>query len=124
MDYIKPIKQRLRLYKDMCCNGIDEPLIYLKNIVVRKENIKLIGKTGNTLKLQIQGVDCVKFFLKEEDKYEIATAPDLMYLDIICTASVNSFRGMNTPQLLIEDYNIKEAKAHIKNNLDYGDLPF
>lgn len=28
MDYIKPIKQRLRLYKDMCCNGIDEPLIY------------------------------------------------------------------------------------------------
>lgn len=70
-------------------------LSYFKNIVVLKENMKLIGKTGNTLKLQIQGVDCVKFFLKEDDKDEIATAPDLMYLDIICTASVNSFRGMN-----------------------------
>ena len=70
-------------------------LSYFKNIVLRKENMKLIGKTGNTLKLQIQGVDCVKFFLKEDDKDEIATAPDLMYLDIICTASVNSFRGMN-----------------------------
>ncbi|MGW7862057.1 DHH family phosphoesterase [Staphylococcus xylosus] len=114
----------LGLNKDMWCNGIDEPLIFLKNIVVRKENMKLIGKTGNTLKLQIQGVDCVKFFLKEEEKHEIATAPDLMYLDIICTASVNSFRGMNTPQLLIEDYNIKDAKEHIKNNLCEDDLPF
>ncbi|MEJ7218427.1 DHH family phosphoesterase [Staphylococcus gallinarum] len=114
----------LGLNKDMWCNGIDEPLIYLKNIVVRKENMKLIGKTGNTLKLQIQGVDCVKFFLKEEDKHEIVTAPDLMYLDFICTASVNSFRGMNTPQLMIEDYRIREAKEHVKNNLCEDNLPF
>lgn len=120
----------LGLSKDIWCNGIDKPLIHFKDIVVRKENLKLIGKYCNTLKLDIQGIDCVKFFLKEEQKHELATAPDLMYLDLICTASVNTYRGMNTPQLMIEDYNIKDskdakdAKDHVQNNLSLDDLPF
>lgn len=110
--------------KDIWCNGIDEPLIHLKDIVVRKDNLKLIGKYSNTLKLDIQGIDCVKFFLKEEQKHEIATAPDLMYLDLVCTASVNTFRGMNTPQLMIEDYSIRDAKDHVEKNLSLDELPF
>ncbi len=110
--------------KDMWCNGIDEPLIHLKNILVRKENIKLIGKTGNTLKINVNGIDCVKFFLKEEQKNEIVTAPDIMYFDLICTASVNSFRGMNTPQLMIEEYSISDAKDHVENYLCEDELPF
>lgn len=110
--------------KDMWCNGIDEPLIHLKNILVRKENIKLIGKTGNTLKINVNGIDCVKFFLKEEQKNEIVTAPDVMYFDLICTASVNSFRGMNTPQLMIEEYSISDAKDHVENYLCEDELPF
>ncbi|MGW7988095.1 hypothetical protein [Staphylococcus shinii] len=35
----------LGLSKDIWCNGIDELLIHLKDIVVRKENLKLIGST-------------------------------------------------------------------------------
>ncbi|WP_338142263.1 hypothetical protein [Staphylococcus gallinarum] len=76
------------------------------------------------MKIQIQGVDSVKFFLKEAEKHEIATASDLIYLDIICTASVNTFRGMNTPQLMIEDYRIHDAKEHIKNNLSENEILF
>ncbi|RIO76159.1 hypothetical protein BUZ07_13640 [Staphylococcus gallinarum] len=66
----------------------------------------------------------MKFFLKEAEKHEIATASDLIYLDIICTASVNTFRGMNTPQLMIEDYRIHDAKEHIKNNLSENEILF
>lgn len=47
-----------------------------------------------------------------------------MYLDLICTASVNTYRGMNSPQLMIEDYNIKDAKDHVQNNLSLDNLPF
>ncbi|MGW8042584.1 hypothetical protein [Staphylococcus shinii] len=47
-----------------------------------------------------------------------------MYLDLICTASVNTYRAMNTSQLMIEDYNIKDAKDHVQKNLSLNDLPF
>lgn len=63
------------------------------------------------MKIQIQGVDCVKFFLKEAEKLEVTTAPDLLYLGIICTVSVNTSRGMNTPQLMIEEYRISDGNA-------------
>ncbi|MCD8786403.1 hypothetical protein [Staphylococcus gallinarum] len=76
------------------------------------------------MKIQIQGVDSVKFFLKEAEKHAIATASDLIYLDIICTASVNTFRGMNTPQLMIEEYRISDGNDYIKNNLCENDFLF
>ncbi|EHS77450.1 hypothetical protein IS189_2796 [Staphylococcus aureus subsp. aureus IS-189] len=47
-----------------------------------------------------------------------------MYFDLICTASVNSFRGMNTPQLMIEEYSISDAKDHVENYLCEDELPF
>ena len=76
------------------------------------------------MKIQIQGVDCVKFLLKEAEKLEITTAPDLLYLGIICTASVNTSRGMNTPQLMIEEYRISDGNDYIKNNLCENDFLF
>ena len=76
------------------------------------------------MKIQIQGVDCVKFFLKEAEKLEVTTAPDLLYLGIICTVSVNTSRGMNTPQLMIEEYRISDGNDYIKNNLCENDFLF
>ncbi|MBC8715976.1 hypothetical protein FXW04_12430 [Staphylococcus pseudintermedius] len=110
--------------KDMWCNGIDEPLIYLKNIYMKKSDFNFIGKTGNTLKLQVQGVDCIKFRISEDEKSEIALAEDTVYIDMVCTASVNSYKGRNTPQLLIQDFTIKSAQEKVDNALCLDDLPF
>ncbi|EJO7115367.1 single-stranded DNA-binding protein [Staphylococcus pseudintermedius] len=110
--------------KDMWCNSIDEPLIYLKNIYMKKSDFNFIGKTGNTLKLQVQGVDCIKFRISEDEKSEIALAEDTVYIDMVCTASVNSYKGRNTPQLLIQDFTIKSAQEKVDNALCLDDLPF
>ncbi|EGQ3388992.1 single-stranded DNA-binding protein [Staphylococcus pseudintermedius] len=110
--------------KDMWCNGIDEPLIYLKNIYMKKSDFNFIGKTGNTLKLQVQGVDCIKFRISEDEKSEIALAEDTVYIDMVCTASVNSYKGRNTPQLLIQDFTIKSAQEKVDSALCLDDLPF
>lgn len=117
----------LSSYKDMWCNGLDEPLIYLENIPLRKDNLNFIGKTGNTLKLEIQGVDCVKFRLTEEEKREIATASDNSVINLVCTASVNSFKGRNTPQLLIEDFEVKtnsSGNSTLPKTISLDELPF
>ncbi|HDK5720187.1 TPA: single-stranded DNA-binding protein, partial [Staphylococcus pseudintermedius] len=110
--------------KDMWCNGIDEPLIYLKNIYMKKSDFNFIGKTGSTLKIQVQGVDCIKFRISEDEKSEIALAEDTVYVDMVCTASVNSYKGRNTPQLLIQDFTIKSAQEKVDNALCLDDLPF
>lgn len=109
---------------DLWCNGIDEPLIHIQDKVIQKKNINFIGKTGRTMKLDIQGVDCLKFNVTESQKHEIATSSDLISIDLICTASINSYMGRNTPQLMIEDFEIKNADDHVINHLSIDSLPF
>lgn len=109
---------------DLWCNGIDEPLIHIQDKVIQKKNINFIGKTGRTMKLDIQGVDCLKFNVTESQKHEIATSSDLISMDLICTASINSYMGRNTPQLMIEDFEIKNADDHVVKHLSIDSLPF
>lgn len=109
---------------DLWCNGIDEPLIHIQDKVIQKKNINFIGKTGRTMKLDIQGVDCLKFNVTESQKHEIATSGDLISIDLICTASINSYMGRNTPQLMIEDFEIKNADDHVVKHLSIDSLPF
>lgn len=109
---------------DLWCNGLDEPLIHIQDKVIQKKNINFIGKNGRTMKLDIQGVDCLKFNVTESQKHEIATSSDLISLDLICTASINSYMGRNTPQLMIEDFEVRNAEDHVVKNLTIDKLPF
>lgn len=76
------------------------------------------------MKLDIQGVDCLKFNVTESQKHEIATSGDLISIDLICTASINSYMGRNTPQLMIEDFEIKNVDDHVVKHLSIDSLPF
>lgn len=108
------------------CNGLDEPLIHLKDIKIKKSNIQFIGKSGSTMKVMIDGVSCIKFRMTESELYEISTASEFIKMDLICKASINTFNGLDMPQLLIEDYSIEDYE-HISepsNMLDDSDLPF
>lgn len=109
---------------DLWCNGIDEPLIHIQDKLIQKKNINFIGKTGRTMKLDIQGVDCLKFNVTESQKHEIATSSDLISIDLICTASINSYMGRNTPQLMIEDFEIKNADDYAIKHLSIDSFPF
>ncbi|MDT0700389.1 DHH family phosphoesterase [Staphylococcus chromogenes] len=119
-----PVIHDLASHKNMWCNGLDEPLIYIKNIYTKKDDFKFIGKTGNTLKLSIQGVDFIKFRINEDEKREIAMSEDTSYLSLVCTASVNTYRGMNIPQLMIEDFTLVPAKERIMSSISLDELPF
>lgn len=111
---------------DIWCNGIDEPLIHVKDYVMQKDDIKFIGKTERTIKFTVQGVDCVKFNISEAEKYSIIEAPSTITMNMVATAGVNTFMGKNTPQLLIEDFEIGvgETVAKALDDMDFSDLPF
>lgn len=111
---------------DIWCNGIDEPLIHVKDYVMQKDDIKFIGKTERTIKFTVQGVDCVKFNISEDEKFSIIEAPDTICMNLVATAGVNTYMGKNTPQLMIEDFEISvgEAVSSAIDSMDFSDLPF
>lgn len=82
------------------------PLIYIKNIRINKNDVQVIGKDGSTVKFEKNGITYIKFHAKEliEDLEEY----DEMSIEVVGKMNLNEFRGNKTPQIFIENYEIKE----------------
>lgn len=89
-----------------------EPVIAVKDLVVRASDVQVIGKNKDTLKISKNGITYIKFFAK--DLINEISKYNEMQLTIVGTANVNEWMGNVTPQILIKDIDIKEI-----NNLSF-----
>ncbi len=119
VDFIVPAAQiNPNLIKDIDSlkhvwgQGVNEPYIAIKDLIVDRNSIKLMGKTGNTIKFNYRGVDFIKFFTDEEE-YNKLTEFRSTNFEIIGKCSVNEWQGRITPQIIIEDYNYTESNEFI-----------
>lgn len=87
---------------------IPESKIVLEDICLDPSMITLMGvdKGRPTLKIHIGGVDAIKFKSSEEE-YERFCQED-MVLTAVCKCQVNEWNGNVSPQLVIEDYELRE----------------
>lgn len=92
--------------------GVGEPYIAIKDLVVDRNSIKLMGKTSNTIKFNYRGVDFIKFFTSEEEYNKLIEYRSVNF-EIVGKCSVNEWQGRITPQIIIEDYNYKESNEFI-----------
>jgi hypothetical protein len=83
-----------------------EPVIAVKDLVVRASDVQIIGKNKDTLKISKNGITYIKFFAK--DLISEISKYNEMQLVIVGTANVNEWMGNVTPQILIKDIDIKE----------------
>ena len=83
-----------------------EPLIYIKDINLTKSDIQIIGARKDTLKFEKFGVTYIKFFAK--DMIEKLDKYNSIKLEIVGKATVNEWMGRCTPQILIENYEVKD----------------
>lgn len=114
-------------HSNIWCNGIDEPLIHIKDFIIDKDDIRFMGKTGRSIKIEINGVDTVKFNLSEMEIHQLtSTNSEAVKLNLVCSASINTFNGMDKPQLIIQDFTVEEAENELNNieSTDLSDLPF
>ena len=108
-------------------NGLDRPLIHVHSIEIKKKDIKFIGKTGNTWKLTTGVVDCVMFNLTEEQKLMLTNNhADSLIINIVGEAGINEYMGQKKPQLILQDFEVKEGGEHADpwNHFDVTALPF
>nr|WP_318247535.1 DHH family phosphoesterase [Cytobacillus kochii] len=96
--------------KDTWSNGVHEPLIAIKDVEVNSEEIYLNGKTSKTLKFVINGIEYIKFFTREEEWHELKGKGERLFIDIIGKGAVNEWNGEVIPQIVIEDYEVTQAK--------------
>ena len=95
-------------FRDIWAVQNPEPLIYIKDINLPASEVQIIGKNKDTLKFSINGITYIKFFAK--DMIEQVRILGELHFEIIGKANVNEFMGKITPQIMIENYEVRETK--------------
>jgi hypothetical protein len=85
----------------------NEPLIHIKDINITKNDIQIMGRNSDTVKITKFGIAYMKFhakdFIEELSKY------DIIKLEVVGRANLNFFAGQYTPQIFISNYQIEDG---------------
>ncbi len=96
----------LNNYKAVWSQRNDEPLIYVKDLHISQSDIQIMGKNSDTVKIVKNGIAYMKFFAK--DMIEELKQHGEIKMEIVGKANLNEWCGTVTPQIFIEQYQIKE----------------
>ena len=92
--------------------GCKEPVIIVEDLTIPKSAIKIMGTKGDTMKIVFNNMTYL--FFKAADAIEEFhnTEGDTIKLNIAGRASLNSFRGNVTPQIIVDQYEIKPVSLY------------
>lgn len=100
--------------RGMYGKGFPKPLIHLHDIIVKPNDVQVMGKTGRTLKLNKDGIDIIWFFISNADK-ELLLSDKTYKLEIIGTMGINEWNGVRTPQLIVEQFETSPYELTLDN---------
>lgn len=86
-----------------------EPVMVIENVPIKADSVQVIGSKNDTLKFTFNGITYIKFRATDliEDIKQYGTAT--LNLTIAGKANMNYWGGRATPQILIEEIEIKES---------------
>ena len=93
--------------KNIYGQNCPEPIIITQNLTIRQDNIKIIGAYKDTVKITFNNTTFMKFKAKELIE-QLQNYPGGFIATIVGRPSVNSWNGIETPQILIEDIEINK----------------
>ena len=82
----------------------DQPLIHIKDINITTNDVKIMGKTSDTVKIEKFGISYMKF--RAKDLIEELKKYPQMKLEVVGKANVNHWAGNTIPQIFIEDIEV------------------
>lgn len=95
--------------------GLKEPKVAIENIFVKRSDIHVQGKNFNSVAFTINDIKFVQFNMEEYNPLlEWASAwdgedDDTICMNIVGEVSINEYKGVYTPQVIIKDLNIVET---------------
>lgn len=107
-DDLAPLITDLAQYKHIWSQQNSEPFIYIKDLHFSKKDVQIMGKNSDTIKVVKNGVAYMKFFAKDMIEEIKAIQGDDIKIEVVGKANLNMWMGTVTPQIFIENYEIKE----------------
>ena len=93
--------------KSLWGNNIPEPVIHISNITINGADIKGIGSNKATIRFLYGDIQFIMFFCTKEDKKNMCVGIDeMLNMEVIGTPSINTFRGKDTKQIIIKEWEI------------------
>lgn len=86
------------------------PLVHVYNMKVNPSNIRIMGTNADTLKIEVNGIPYLKFHAKELIE-EIKQYTEPFEMEIVGKPNLNEWMGRVSPQIFIEDYEIKQIDS-------------
>lgn len=83
-----------------------EPLIYVKDINFTKADVQIMGSQKDTVKIMKNGIAYMKF--KAKDMIEELNKYSNIKMEVVGRANLNEWGGRVTPQIFVEEYEIKD----------------
>ena len=93
-------------HEDIWGQGNPEPLIHIKDINITKNDVQIMGKNADTVKITKFGIAYMKFHAKEFIE-ELSKYPEVK-LEVVGRANLNEWMGHYTPQIFISNYQIED----------------
>lgn len=107
---IEDIIRDIDRYHPIYGQGCPEPLIVIKGITFNKDKVQIMGSNKDTVKIVCNGIAYMMFRAKDFINKIYNFPNDIIALDIVGRANLNEWRGVYTPQIFIDDYNIYDMK--------------
>ena len=84
-----------------------QPLVHVSNITVNPAAIRVMGANADTLRIDVNGIPFIKFRAKDMIE-EIQSHKTAFVMEVVGKPNLNEWMGRISPQMFIEDYEIKE----------------
>lgn len=97
----------LMTYDDIYGQHNNEPLISITNLNAKLENINLMGKNKDTIKIEKNGV--AYMFFKCKDRLEEFKQYSDMSINLVGKPNINNWMGNITPQIFVTDFEINDG---------------
>lgn len=93
-------------YSNIWGQNTGEPLIHISHIKVDPSNVRIMGANKDTVRIDYNGISYMKFRAGDLIE-ELQNNSDSIEMEVVGRANLNEWGGKYTPQLFIDDYDIK-----------------
>ena len=87
----------------------EEPVMAITNLNVSQNDVKIIGKNLDTLRIEKNGITYVKFRARDLIR-ELKDFPGDMDITLVGKPNLNEWGGKTTPQIFITDLEIEDSR--------------
>ena len=104
--------QTIDKHQDLWGQGLSEPLVAIENITIARPDVHVQGKNLDSIAFTVNDIKYVLFKLDESDEllnWASAWEDDgkEMTINVVARVSLNEYKGIYTPQCMIEEYTIQ-----------------